>query len=80
MATCSNWNTSRQEMLNILWMMQLQFSELSRPGNSLKAAFAPAMLLAIKLMRLGSPNQIDNDSDSKAVDFDRRITSIRLNR
>ena len=29
-----------------------------------------------KLMRLGSPNGIDDDSDSKAVNFDHRITSI----
>ena len=31
-----------------------------------------------KLMLLGSPNRIDDDSDSKAVDFDRRITTIRM--
>ena len=31
-----------------------------------------------KLMRLGSPNQIVVDSDFKAVDFDCRITSIRI--
>ena len=31
-----------------------------------------------KLMRLGSPNRIVDDLDSKAVDLDRRITSIRI--
>ena len=35
---------------------------------------------SFKLMRLGSPNRIDDDSDSKAVDFDRRLMLIRLNR
>ena len=31
-----------------------------------------------KLMRLGSPNQNDDDSDSKAIYIDRRISSIRI--
>ena len=31
-----------------------------------------------KLMRLGSPDRIVVDSDSKVVDFDRRITWLRI--
>ena len=31
-----------------------------------------------KLMRLGLTNRIVDDSDSKAVDFDRLLTSIRI--
>ena len=41
-------------------------------------AMVTLLLIPSKLMRLGSPNRIDDDSDSKAVDFDRRITSIEI--
>ena len=41
-------------------------------------AGGPVQADCTKLMRLGSPNRIDDDSDSKGIYIDRRLTPIRI--